>query len=227
MIHICIKVSFQLGFLRLQTLPKHAQAGVDIPYGLPQRWTRKVFTDMGLGRLDDNESNSCPKHMVYFPVQGLSMFLSYQVEGIPRLSGQHSAWPGYFAVACSRRLPDPCPRRADRGMDNSKSTSPACASNHEENSCYRCFLVIIHSIGPALAQFEPEVGGWKQRPAYPRNVALCSNAEERDPQGEQADAPDARHTIATPNTLLCKTSSHKIHRLSSTKNFYTTLERVQ
>lgn len=177
---------------------------------------------MGLNRLDDNENNSRPKRMALCSLQGLSMLLFHQVEGIPKLNGKRGAWPGYFAVACSRRLPDPCPRCADRGTDNSKSTSPACASNHGENSWSRCFLIITDSIGPALAQFEPEDGGWKQRPADPRNVALCSNAEGKDPQGERADAPDARHTNAAPNTLR---PVHKTHRLSAIKEEL--LERVQ
>lgn len=147
---------------------------------------------MGLDRLDDNESSSCPKHMVYCPVQGLSMFIFYQVEGIPTLNGKDSAWPGYFAGACSRRLPDPCPRRADRGMDNSKSTSPACTSNHGEKQLLQMLLVIIHSIGPALAQFEPEDGGWKQRQAYPRSA--LQQCRGKDPQGELT-----RLTHATPS----------------------------
>lgn len=53
------------------------------------------------------------------------------------------------------------------------------------------------SIGPALAQFEPEDGaGSKDR--LTRGM-LCSAAMQRKRSTGRADAPDARHAIATPN----------------------------
>lgn len=180
---------------------------------------------MGLDRLDDNESSSCPKHMVYCPVQGLTMFIFYQVEGIPTLNGKDSAWPGYFAGACSRRLPDPCPRRADRGMDNSKSTSPACASNHGGKQLLQMLSRYYSQYRASISAVRAPRWGLEAKTGLPAECrALQQCREERDPQGELT-----RLTDATPSQtqIHTKTSSHKIHRLSSTKNFYTTLERVQ
>lgn len=139
--------------------------------------------------------------MAHFSSQGFPCLFSFNVDGIPRSTANAALGPGILQLhAVGDLIPA---RRADRGTDNSKSTSSACASNHGETAGTCAFSLM--TVG--LAQVEPDDwAGLKDR--LTRGTSRSAGMQRRDPQGELT-----RLTHATPSQPPNKTSP-KTHRLS-------------